>query len=71
MLRFVPEDRGGLWEFRGRTIIKEVLNDLETRYNINSPGNKILFSGGSAGGLGVVANIDFVRAQLSQVRASC
>merc|ERR1719494_1221888 len=45
----------------GHYIIVAVVEDLMRKFNINDVNTKILFGGTSAGGIGVLANIDHVR----------
>jgi hypothetical protein len=50
------------WHFQGRAIIAAVIDDLLA--NGIAAGDEVLFTGGSAGAVGVYNNIDDVRAQL-------
>lgn len=53
------------WQFRGKVIIKELIEVLWNSYGLDSA-SSILFSGCSAGGQGVVMNLDFVAALLAE-----
>jgi len=51
----------GPWVFNGRQIVKALFEDLiQFRGLVNGPSTKVLFGGGSAGGVGAVTNIEFV-----------
>jgi hypothetical protein len=43
------------WNFEGRAILNAVIADLTASHGLNSA-TEVLFSGGSAGGVGVFAN---------------
>ncbi|XP_048587605.1 palmitoleoyl-protein carboxylesterase NOTUM [Nematostella vectensis] len=45
----------------GHFIVKAVVQQLMDDYKINTTGTLILFGGASAGGLGMLANVDFVQ----------
>ncbi|EDO38898.1 predicted protein [Nematostella vectensis] len=45
----------------GHFIVKAVVQQLMDDYKINTTGTVILFGGASAGGLGMLANVDFVQ----------
>lgn len=61
-----PESGG--WHFRGARIVRAVIEDLMNPLITPSPNladaTEVLFSGGSAGGAGVMANLDWVASQL-------
>jgi len=51
------------WSFRGALIVQTLMEDLVTFHNLNES-SEILFAGCSAGALGVMMNIDRVKAAL-------
>ncbi|MHA2657853.1 MAG: pectin acetylesterase-family hydrolase, partial [bacterium JZ-2024 1] len=57
----------GGWHFRGARIVRAVIEDLMNPLITPSPNladaTEVLFSGGSAGGAGVMANLDWVASQ--------
>jgi hypothetical protein len=63
-----PESGG--WHFRGARIVRAVIGDLMNPTITLSPNltvaKEVLFSGSSAGGVGVMANLDWVADQLPQ-----
>ncbi|XP_031574737.1 palmitoleoyl-protein carboxylesterase NOTUM-like [Actinia tenebrosa] len=52
----------------GHYIIKAVMEQLMADHHINSTENTILFGGASAGGLGMLANLDYVQNMLSPAK---
>jgi hypothetical protein len=57
-------------QFRGRTIFRSVIKDLMNRSgsNLKEDGTEILLAGYSAGGVGVMVNLDWLAEQLSQAK---
>ena len=53
------EQTWGLY-FAGAWNVKALIGDLSSRFQMNETGNLVVFSGGSAGGVGVFANLDDV-----------
>ncbi|MFN4218778.1 MAG: pectin acetylesterase-family hydrolase [Candidatus Bipolaricaulia bacterium] len=65
--RQATAESGG-WHFRGARIVRAVIDDLMNPAITPSPNladaTEVLFSGGSAGGAGVMANLDWVTERL-------
>eukprot|EP00300_Choanocystis_sp_HF-7_P001592 c11278_g1_i2.p1 GENE.c11278_g1_i2~~c11278_g1_i2.p1 ORF type:complete len:423 (+),score=48.02 c11278_g1_i2:79-1347(+) len=58
---------GGIWLFRGRTIVEQTLVDLSDKYELGQA-TDVLFTGGSAGGIGVLVNLNRVGDALGSAR---
>lgn len=51
----------GPWVFNGRNIIQSLFEDLMNFHGLsNTPNVQVLFVGSSAGGLGILVNLEFV-----------
>lgn len=64
----VPDSRDG-WRFMGSLIVRQVIADLIPLGLSHSQGSELLMAGSSAGGLGVMMNLDKVRTYLQQERS--
>lgn len=64
----VPDSRDG-WRFMGSLIVRQVIADLIPLGLSHSQGSELLLAGSSAGGLGVMMNLDRVRTFLQQERS--
>ncbi len=63
---------GEVWQFRGHNILEAILQDLEDPSIVGAHSlalaTDVIFAGSSAGGMGVVANIDRIADELSWAR---
>jgi hypothetical protein len=58
----------GKFQFRGRSVIDAVIDDLKTTYGFGQPGSTVLLAGASAGGVSVLITADRVAAALPGVK---
>ena len=77
---YMPYCDGGMWSgtrteateetwglyMSGHNIIEATLTTLSETNGLNTTGNVVVFSGGSAGGVGVFVNYEYVRARLKK-----
>lgn len=63
----IPDSRDG-WRFMGSLIVRQVISDLIPLGLGNTQGSELLLAGSSAGGVGVMLNLDKVRHFLVQER---
>ena len=68
--RTAPGPNNSTWGlyFSGYHNIQATVRYLSTRYKLNTTGNILIWSGGSAGGVGVFSTLDFVAESLPAVR---
>ncbi|XP_045107304.1 palmitoleoyl-protein carboxylesterase NOTUM-like [Portunus trituberculatus] len=60
------EEGSGSWSFLGSVIVEQVVRALVTHNNFTH-GHKLILAGSSAGGVGVLVNVDRVARQLAQM----
>ena len=56
------------FSFQGHTVFQAIIDDLKARYGLGAPGQSVLLSGVSAGGISVLINADRLAADLPEAK---